>query len=596
MTEVVKLASKYNVLDKIDLSLTPYLELPISLIGKQGIDWIFMIAPTQSGKTVFLQMAVAESIYQSPGTAYYILPDKISGQKALSNKIVSMIHSSPKLKAHKKSFSMTALNFDNMTIYPAWSGSLASISSQPAKNVFLDEVRLMKLTTGKESNAIKLANDRLTTYKQYGLAHAYAVSTPSTEGDLLHQQLTIPGAKIVRWAFRCEHCGILKPLDFFKNFELKDKKEVRVFCKECGHEFDDNNMKRNLNKNACYVYDQPNDDGSFEPIQVEDLKGTVIIRYDSIASPFRSFQAIMNEYLRTKDKLHDYKNFYQAWLAKFWIDDVSKTTREDLEDHRIDTAKGIVPDWCKVLTAGIDSQGNGFYVVIRAWGSERKTRVIDAFFLDYSKYSNTADMVAEGFRHNIVDRKFSSETGKVWKIAYWAIDTGGDRTKQVYDACSHFNNVFLIKGKNNQDTTIKYNPKINLYLVRTSEFLDETEERFSHANFEIAYNIDQEFFIQYINTRKVRHRNKTTGETKIVWKKTGQNDYRMADVHTFICLDIPMLEGTIRRELEEEDYFLNPLDVEALETEILPTSTDPSNPSDIEDLDEYEIESNDWWS
>ena len=143
-----------------------------------------------------------------------------------------MIQATPDLLKHAKktrALTLKSVELDNMTIFPSWSGSLATLSSTPAKKVILDEVRLMKLQIGEESNAIKLANDRLTTFRAMGLAQGYMVSTPSVEGDLLHQQLTVPGTKVFRWHHRCGNCGSVELLDFFKNIKFDpDTKEQRL--------------------------------------------------------------------------------------------------------------------------------------------------------------------------------------------------------------------------------------------------------------------------------------------------------------------------------------------------------------------------------
>ena len=70
----IKVSGTSNVIDHIDLDLTPYLKLPISLIGKSDIFTIGFVGPTQAGKSVFLQCAVADTILQDPGTCIYIFP------------------------------------------------------------------------------------------------------------------------------------------------------------------------------------------------------------------------------------------------------------------------------------------------------------------------------------------------------------------------------------------------------------------------------------------------------------------------------------------------------------------------------------------
>jgi len=564
VAEKIRLDSRSNVLDRVDLGLTPYLIAPMQLIGKSRVTWIYLIAPTQSGKTLFLQTAVADSIDQDPGTLIYILPDEKSGKKALKEKVVSLIEENPFLNKHKTGsrLSLESIHLDNMSIYPGWSGSLASLSSTPAKRVILDEIRLMKLTIGEESNAIKLAADRLTTYLQMGLGQGYGVSTPSVEGDLLHQQLSVFGTTILHWAYVCKKCKHMEILDFFENIKFnKEEKRVVCVCSSCGNEYKDTDMKREMNTQGLYVKKSNDDSGSLEAVNLEELSGRVVFWYDSIASPFRSFKAIFNEFLQTKDKMHDYKNFTQAWLARFWVDDISQTTVLKLKETIIDDAKGIVPKWCQFLTAGVDSQGNGFYVTVYAWGYGRRTRLIDEFFIDCPVSTAMAEDVEKLFRREIEDKYYRDVDGKAWTVALWAIDTGGNRTKQIYDACSSLERVIMVKGKNNQNITISYNSKINLYLIRTTEYLDETEERASLTNgsYELPKNVSPDFLNQFVNVRKVRKQNKQTGEHTIIWKKIGQDDYRMAAVHAFICLDIPTSLGTLRREVENKKFSYNPL-------------------------------------
>lgn len=606
VAEKMRVPQKSNVFSDIRLKLTPYLIDPISLIGKTRVPWIYLIAPTQSGKTVFLQTAVADSIDQDPGTLIYILPDEKSGKKALKEKVIGMIDETPDLAKHKvgnRALSTEKIELDNMTIYPGWSGSLASLSSTPAKRVILDEIRLMKLAIGEESNAIKLAGDRLTTYMEMGLAQGFGVSTPSVEGDLLYQQTKTPGTTVLHWAIRCETCGNIAVLDFFKNIKFDKKtKKVTCSCTECGHIWDDKkDMKQSMN--ACGEYVKVDKNGNIEQVNIEELEGQVVFWYDSLVSPFRSFERIWNEFIKTRGNVNDYKNFWQCWLAKFWIDDVSKTSVSLLEKHIVESERGDVPEWCKFISAGVDTQDKGFYVTTRAWGGGRKTRIIDQFFIDCNMNVSTEEELKRIFKRDIENRVYSKFIEKdkppeSWQIGAWAIDTGGHRTKEVYAACAYMERCIQVKGKNNQDVTIKKSTdkKLDLWLVRTEEYLNETESRAEMEEFEIFRGIEKDFLRQWVNIRKSKKTNKQTGEETVIWKYIGQFDYRMADVHTFICLDIPTPMGTIRSRLEEEDFSYNPI-VRRVEVEA--DSSDPLqdnyNEFEGEELSDWNVGSLEGW-
>lgn len=551
-----------NILEKIDLTLTPYLREPLSYVGDSRVKWIGVIAATQSGKSVFLQGAVADAIDQDPGPLLYLFPDEKSGKKQLKEKIIGMIEKSDFLSAHKTDriydISKTEVSLDNMSITPGWAGSIATMSSTAYKRAVLDEVRLMPLTTGNESNAIKFSGDRLTTYFDMGLGQGYMVSSPSVEGDLLHQQLSIPNTVDLYWHVPCPHCGEYQELDFFINIKWNEKEERAICCcKYCAGEFKDDDKKSSWNCKGVYA---PKDakirqDGTLlEPYEVSER---MFFHWCSLASPFRRFQVIWNEFIQTKNKLHDYRNFWQCWLAKFWIDDESKTSVVGLKERCSTYYKRDVPEGIKILVAGIDTQDDGFYVVVRGFGSNKLTALIDEFYIECPINVADAQEIRDLWERQIFDAIYTGAKTR-WQVAMVAIDTGGHRTKTLYGIASNYPQLILVKGRNNQNTTITYSKDVNLYLVRTCEYLDETDTKSQSSDFLLPHNISDDYCTQFCNIRKVIHQNKRTGEKKVEWKKVGRCDYRFADIHSFICLDIPTERGILRAELEKEDFIFNP--------------------------------------
>jgi len=588
---------KANFSTKFQLDLTPYLELPISLIGRNNVGWIFLIKPTQSGGTVFLQVSVADAIDQDPGSLIYVTPNEMLTGKGMK-RIEGIIEETPDLAKHipnKRSMSKVGADLDNMKIFAAWAGSLATLSETPAKRVILDEIRLMPLTLGDESNAIKMADDRLTTYKSQGLAQGYGVSTPSVEGDLLHQQLTVHGTTVLRWAIKCWSCGKVQILNFWKNVKIIEKKPV-CKCVGCGIKFDDADRKKKMNSHGLYVEIDPK-----KPLEVKSveykIRDRVICWYSSLDSPFRSWNAIYNEFITTRDKLHDYKNFIQCWLAQFWHDDVSKTSVDGLKERRDKSLeRGTVPDWCKVLTGGIDTQDDGFYVTVRAWGDGKRSHLVDHFFITCHMADADAPIIHKLIKNNVEDKIYGNESNTMkWRVALYGWDTGGHRTKEVYNAVSlGLHNAIMVKGAgDNQDVTIKYNKDKNLYHVRNSEYMEETEKHSYAENFTLPDNVGRDYLRHFCNRRKKKIVNKKTGEETFIWIRVGKYDYRMAEVHAYICLDIPFEDTTFRYRLNDKDFLYNPLTKLYKEVE---KDDDYYNQNEFEeeDISEYEIGGINW--
>lgn len=579
----MRLPQKGNILGEIDMSLTPYLKVPLSLIGNSKVKWIIIIAPTQSGKTVFLQAAVADCVDQDPGPLLYLLPNEKMGRKHIKEKVIGVIEETPDLAAHKtervRDISKSGIELDHMTIHLGWGGSLGSVSSFPMKKVCVDEARLMPLTVGGESNPIQLAEDRLTTYLDMGIGQGYIVSSPSVEGDLLHQQLDRKNTSVWFWQVPCPECNEYQPLSFKDNV-----KNEKCRCKYCGAIFDDSDKKRSFNADGKYVRRILNEDNKWEHTSADEndenfypfeLTETMVFWWNSEVSPFRAFNRIWNKHEDVKNKLHDYKNFYQCWEAEFWVDDISKTSAVKLKQRKNDSyTLGEVPKAVKVITTGIDTQDSGFYVTVRGWGSRKYTCLIDHYFIESPMDIATKEDVIVAFQ-GVEDRIYIGETER-WRSCLTGIDTGGHRTKELYEAIAHFDRFIMVKGRDSQHVRFSYNKDLNLYLVRTCEYLDETEERSDSSNFLLPRDTSDDFCIQYCHIRKVRETNKKNGEQKIIWKKTGQCDYRMADVHAFFCLDVPTDLGVLRHKIEEEFFKYNPYKLVREQKKILVESS-PSN-------------------
>lgn len=594
VVEKIRIPSKSNILDHIDLSLTPYLREPLTYVGDPKVHWIGVFAPTQSGKSVFLQGCVADAIDQDPGPLLYLFPDEKSAKKQFEEKIIGMIDKSPFLATHKTGrahdISKYSADLDNMTISIGWAGSLSTMSSTPYKRCVLDEVRLMKLEVGKESNAIKFAGDRLTTYLDMGIGQGYLVSSPSVKGDLLHQQLSVPGTTVLYWKVPCPVCGEYQELDFFTQVKFsKAQDRVICSCKFCGGEFPDTDRKISWNAKGVYAPKKVNVklDGSLE--EPYEVTNRMFYHWSSMESPFRSFTRIYNEYIQTKDKIHDYKNFWQCWLARFWIEDISKTDKLKLNEHKIGYQKGDVPKGVKMLTAGIDTQDDGFYVSVRGWGDLRRVWLIDEFKIASDIHTSTVEDFTQIFERDIFSRVYVGEDRKRWRVALAAIDTGGHRTKEIYSAAPAFPNLLLIKGAHaTQVSPYTYNSDLNLYHVKTSDYLEETEIRCESKDWFLPANVSEDYLTQFCNIRKTRPKNAKTGEEKTVWKKVGQCDFRFADVHSFICLDLPNERGSLRSEVEKDGFRWNPCDEERAETK-----TESYIDEDFID-DGYEIGGIDW--
>ena len=90
---------------------------------------------------------------------------------------------------------------------------------------------------------------------------------------------------------------------------------------------------------------------------------------NALYSRFLTWAEIALEFLDSKDDPEQLQNFVNSWLAEPWEDTKLKTNADLVLERQTESAEFVVPDWAKMLTAGVDVQENCLYWTIRAWGN-----------------------------------------------------------------------------------------------------------------------------------------------------------------------------------------------------------------------------------
>jgi hypothetical protein len=199
------------------------------------------------------------------------------------------------------------------------------------------------------------------------------------------------------------------------------------------------------------------------------------------------------------------------------------------------------------------------------WGADRVTCILDEFHIPCKINELQPKDAAQLFLDQVENRVYKTATGAPWQIAQYAIDTGGHRTSEIYLIADYLRNMCLIKGKDDQTETIRASSQVfGLFTVRTGDYLEETENACLKPFWLLPMDISEDFLQQWVSAKKIWKL--VNGKRKVVWDKIAQNDFRYADVHSYIALDLPWSNSTFKRNLEKPDWFFNPI-VEAITAE-----------------------------
>ena len=519
-------------------SVTPYLIGIMDELTNYETELVVFCKPTQVGGTECIFNALGYIIDQDPAPTMIVYPIDKLGEATSENRIIPMIETCPQLKRRydERASSRLELRFDGMYIAISGANSPSSLSSRPIRFLFLDEVDKYPASSKKEADPISLAKERTKTFPNRKI---YMCSTPTLRSGAIWKNKE--DADIEKHFFiPCPHCGSFIELLFKqiiwpgKDSGLTEKERAdyaHYICQECGCVITDSEKAQAMQSGEWRIVRQNT-----------KYSRSVAFWLNTLYSPFTRFTEIAKEFMDSKDDPDALRNFTNSWLGEPWEEAKQRTSAEDVLTRQTDTEQFIVPEFAKIITAGIDVQENCLYWTIRAFG-------------DYFTSQNIAHGQAFSFGEveRIMNLEFKKESGAKLMVALALIDSG-DRTDEVYDFAAQNSEWCLpCKGTSTMmshyklSTVNKSSSKaygMNLVLVDGGKYKDMIAARMRKPNgtgsWMVYKDIDLEYCEQVTAEQKNLVRN-SKGQEEYRWEpKTSHadNHYLDAEVYAMTAADI----------------------------------------------------------
>lgn len=420
-------AEKFRVLDSKTAampgpwhnSMTPYLIGIMDEFSVPTTEKIIFVKPTQVGGTEALHNMIGYVVSQNAAPSMIVYPTEDLAKSVSENRLQPMLRISPQLAKHfkDKESELLELQFDNMYLSLTGANSPTGISSKPIKFLFLDEVDKYPSRAKKEADPIKLATERTKTFPD---SKIFVTSTPTLKTGHIWQELEKADEER-HYFVPCPHCGKMIELKFSqikwsddKNIPIVDRTERAFYvCQECGAVITDAHKQQMLRN------------GKWKTVEKKtEFPKNIAFWMNTLYSPFVRFSEIAKEFVLTKEDSETFQNFVNSWLAEPWEDTKVKSNADLVLERQTELEEFIVPDWCKLLTAGVDVQESSLYWTIRAFG-------------DYITSQNVAHGQALSFTdiEEVMNREYLTESGER-RIVQIALIDSGDNTDAVYDFCA----------------------------------------------------------------------------------------------------------------------------------------------------------------
>lgn len=353
-------ADKYRVLDAKTSAMpgpwrtehTPYLKGIMDEFNNYETEEIVYVKPTQVGGTECLQNMVGYIVQQDPAPTMIVYPTDTLAKSISENRLQPMFKAAPELrKRFDENSQLQELQFDGMYLTLAGSNSPSSLASKAIRFLFLDEVDKYPGASKKEADPVSLARERTKTFHNRKI---FITSTPTLKTG--HIWKAKEDADIEKHYFvPCPHCGEYielkwKQIHFPKEegMSYADRAEFATYvCQECGCVITDQDKPEMLRK------------GEWRTVK-ENTKFVRKVAFwmNTLYSPFVRFSEIVKEFLDSKDDPEKLQNFVNSWLAEPWEDTKLKTNADLVMERQTEYEELVVPEWAKLLTAGVDVQEN----------------------------------------------------------------------------------------------------------------------------------------------------------------------------------------------------------------------------------------------
>lgn len=446
-----------------DNARTPYLVEPQDAYAVRGVRTIIYVGPAQGGKTTALvENTALYSIIEDNADELIVCPSEALARDFSERKIAPMNETCPELRRRL----FTGRGGDNnlkktylgMSLTLAWP-SPGQLSMRSIPRIKITDYDRFPTSAGKEGDPFDMARKRPQTFGRKARVLVESspgrpVEDPGWKPKTDHEAPPTTGILALynqgdrrRWQWRCPHCG-----DFFEGrFDLLswDKDNPNILeaaasvvmdCPLCGVGIEPR-YKASMNAGGIWVPEgQWVADGKLEgPAPVGDTRSYwqkgPSATWQSWADMVRLYLEARQIFDRTgnEEKLRVTTNVDQA---EAYVDQAARSTStleaEDLARRAEGFPLGVVPRGAVFLTAGVDVQAEKFRVLVRAWGADLESWIVDLFdvyeraeggLVNPAKRKEDWDLLTEA----VLDKRYplADGSGRTLGIRLAACDSGG---------------------------------------------------------------------------------------------------------------------------------------------------------------------------
>jgi phage terminase large subunit GpA-like protein len=437
-----------------------------------AVETVVCMMSSQVGKTECLLNVIGYFADHEPAPQLVVQPTDAMAESFSKERVGPMFRDSPGLrgkldeKLRKTSNTINVKHFPGGYLAFASSNTPAGLATRPIRVALFDEIDRYGYT--REGDPVKLGIQRTQNFynRKIGL-----VSTPTLKGSSQIEAWWEQSDKRLYWV-PCLHCGHYQVLTWDSvKWEKNDKGESMpetavIECQGCKEKIRERQRNEMVSR------------GEWRPENPKSkIRGYHI---SALYSPWVGFAALAAEWIKA---VHDrdqkgMQEFVNLKLGRSWEQHRRHRAEDSIMALKDARPRGQVPGEGKVfcLTAAVDTQDNGFWYEVRAWGkgaSLESWQIREGFIpalwsaIDPAALVDRQHMYHPTFdplRAILFEQKYFDQEGNEFAPALVCIDAMGHKTTEVYDFCRwHRGKIFPVQGmRNRSNRPFKYS-RIDTY-------------------------------------------------------------------------------------------------------------------------------------
>jgi phage terminase large subunit GpA-like protein len=385
------------------------------------VELITIVCGSQMGKTESLMNVLGHRFADGPRVpTLWIAPTQKSVKSLADDRVMKMIKGTPALwdildKGRRNR--MVEKFLANVRLGFGWAGSATELASHPAGLVLVDERDRMVSDVEGEGDPLVLARART---KNYPLRKIGVSSTPTIEGASPIWSLFLEGTR-EKWAWPCPHCAeyFVPRLEYLvwpkKATPGEARRAAFVVCPSCGAELRDVD-KVDMNARGRFIPHVEDERGEEQAIPFDGdppYNSHASYWISGLASPWVTFGELAEMLVaayrsREPERIQGVVNTYGGEVWKISGDAPEWQTVLRTRGHY---GRGNVPTGVRMITCGVDVQKEGLYYVVRGWGVNAESWLLDHGYLyGRTEYDNVwlslGNLITAPVRDRPIDRVF----------------------------------------------------------------------------------------------------------------------------------------------------------------------------------------------